>query len=125
MVKKAVTGYPRIGEKRELKKVSEEYFKGLVSKEELQAKAKEIREKIMFELGMAVTNFKSTVNNFDSIKKGSNSGGNDGNVLFCVVTRLEVTKLLYEIEDVDPNAFVVQYSIKDTKGGMIKKRPLH
>lgn len=45
MVKKAVTGYPRIGEKRELKKVSEEYFKGLVSKEELQAKAKEIREK--------------------------------------------------------------------------------
>lgn len=45
MVKKAVIGYPRIGEKRELKKVSEDYFKGIVLKDELQAKAKEIKLK--------------------------------------------------------------------------------
>ena len=45
MVKKAVIGYPRIGEKRELKKVSEDYFKGIVLKDELQAKAKEIKIK--------------------------------------------------------------------------------
>ena len=25
----------------------------------------------------------------------------------------------------DPNAFIVMNSVKDTKGGMIKKRPLH
>lgn len=46
-------------------------------------------------------------------------------VLFCVITRLEVTRLLTEIEKIDPKAFVIQYPIKDTKGGMIKKRPLH
>jgi uncharacterized membrane-anchored protein YitT (DUF2179 family) len=42
-----------------------------------------------------------------------------------VVTRLEVTNLLLEIEKIDPNAFVVQHPVKDTKGGMVKKRPLH
>lgn len=46
-------------------------------------------------------------------------------VLFCVVTRLEVTKLLHEVDKIDPQAFVFQHSIRDTKGGMIKKRPLH
>lgn len=45
--------------------------------------------------------------------------------LYCVVTRLEVTRLLDEIEKLDPNAFIIQHSIKDTRGGMIKKRPLH
>ncbi len=49
----------------------------------------------------------------------------DRKVLFCVITRLEVTKILLEIEKIDPKAFVIQYPIKDTKGGMIKKRPLH
>jgi len=49
----------------------------------------------------------------------------DRKVLFCVITRLEVTKMLVEIEKIDPSAFVIQYPIKDTKGGMIKKRPLH
>jgi uncharacterized membrane-anchored protein YitT (DUF2179 family) len=36
-----------------------------------------------------------------------------------------VSKLLLEIEKIDPQAFVVQHAIKETKGGMIKKRPLH
>ncbi len=44
--------------------------------------------------------------------------------LYCVVTRLEVTRLLVEIEKLDPDAFIIQHSIKDTKGGMIKRRPL-
>ena len=42
-------------------------------------------------------------------------------VLFCVVTRLEVTKLLSEIEKIDPTAFVVQHSIREIKGGVLKK----
>ncbi len=45
--------------------------------------------------------------------------------LFCAVTRLEVTRVLSEVYNLDPNAFVIQQSIKDTRGGMIKKRPLH
>jgi len=37
---------------------------------------------------------------------------------------LELNKLKSEIEKIDPNAFIVMSSVKDTKGGMIKKKPL-
>jgi uncharacterized membrane-anchored protein YitT (DUF2179 family) len=45
-------------------------------------------------------------------------------ILYTVLTRLELNKLQTEIEKIDPNAFVVMNSIKDTKGGMIKKKAL-
>ena len=45
-------------------------------------------------------------------------------IIFTVVTRLEIPRLKNEINLIDPNAFVVMNSIKDTKGGMIKKRRL-
>lgn len=50
---------------------------------------------------------------------------NETSVLYCVVTRLDISKLLFEIAKVDPKAFIVQNRIKDTKGGMIKKRAMH
>ncbi len=46
------------------------------------------------------------------------------NILFTVVTRLEITRLRREIDKIDGEAFIIMNSIKDTKGGMIKKRPL-
>lgn len=45
-------------------------------------------------------------------------------IIFTVVTRLEISRLTTEIEKIDPNAFIVMQSIKDTRGGMVKKRPL-
>ena len=79
-----------------------------------------IRRQIVYNMGRGVTILKS-----ESGYGKTGKDGNDGNVLFCVVIRLEVMKLLFEIEKVDSDCFVVQYPIKDTKGGMIKKRPLH
>jgi len=35
-----------------------------------------------------------------------------------------LSKLNTEIEKIEPTAFVVMNSVKDTKGGMIKRRPL-
>ena len=46
-------------------------------------------------------------------------------IIFTVVTRLELPQLRAEIQRLDPNAFVVQYGIDDAQGGIIKKRPLH
>lgn len=40
-----IVGYPRIGEKRELKFATQKYFKHAISAEELQAKSKELRAK--------------------------------------------------------------------------------
>jgi uncharacterized membrane-anchored protein YitT (DUF2179 family) len=94
----------------------EEYLGVLI----ISTKNEEIKKQITVELGRGVTVFKSD--------KGFGSRGTfdkESNILFCVVTRLEVTNLLLEIEKIDPAAFVVQHPVKDTKGGMIKKRPLH
>lgn len=82
--------------------------------------APEIKQKISYDLGRGVTVFRSDEG---FAKRGT--GADDKKILFCVITRLEVSNLLQEIENIDPKAFVVQYPIKDTKGGMIKKRPLH
>jgi uncharacterized membrane-anchored protein YitT (DUF2179 family) len=79
-----------------------------------------IREIITSRLGRGVTVYKS--------EGGYGKTGlvvEDRKILFCVVTRLEVARLLHEIEKIDEGAFVLQHPIRDTKGGMIKKRPLH
>ena len=79
-----------------------------------------IKSQIMYEMGRGVTSFRS-----DAGFGNQGQSLPDRDILFCVVTRLEVSKLILEIEKIDPKAFVIQYPIKDTKGGMIKKRPLH
>jgi uncharacterized membrane-anchored protein YitT (DUF2179 family) len=53
-----------------------------------------------------------------------NGVAKDVNIIYTVITRLELNKLNTEIEKIEPNAFIVMNSIKDIKGGMIKKRPL-
>jgi uncharacterized membrane-anchored protein YitT (DUF2179 family) len=80
----------------------------------------EIKKAVTQNLGLGVTVYNGT--------GGYGKSGvtqEDRKILFCVVTRLEVSKLLLEIEKIDGEAFVIQHPIKDTRGGMIKKRPLH
>ena len=65
-----------------------------------------------------------------TIYSGKGGYGNKGeklkekDIVFTVVTRLEIARLKTEIDKIDSNAFLIMNSIKDTKGGMIKKRPL-
>ncbi|MEK7200479.1 MAG: YitT family protein [Bacteroidota bacterium] len=80
--------------------------------------SEEIRIMIMEKIGRGLTVYKG--------KRGFGSHGerNDIDIIYTVITRLELNKLTTEIEKIDPNAFVVMNSVKDTKGGMIKKRAL-
>jgi len=55
---------------------------------------------------------------------GKSGEAKERDIIFTVITRLELSRLSTEIEKIDPNAFVVMHSIKDTQGGIIKKRPL-
>lgn len=48
----------------------------------------------------------------------------DYDVIYTVITRLELQKLKTEVAKIDENAFMVENSVNDIKGGMIKKRPL-
>ncbi|HRF19932.1 MAG TPA: DUF2179 domain-containing protein, partial [Chitinophagaceae bacterium] len=59
-------------------------------------------------------------------KSGYGRPGEKKNVdiVYTVITRLELNKLNSEINRIEPDAFVVMSSVKDTKGGMIKKRRL-
>lgn len=77
-----------------------------------------IKEMIQKELGRGFTVY--------SGKKGFGKKGESEHVdiVYTIVTRLELNRLNNAIEQIDKEAFVVMSSVKDTKGGMIKQRPL-
>ena len=55
---------------------------------------------------------------------GKRGESKEVDVIYTVITRLELNKLNIEIEKIEPTAFVVMNSVKDIKGGMVKRRPL-
>ncbi|WP_448700085.1 YitT family protein [Mucilaginibacter sp. AW1-3] len=83
-------------------------------------KSEEIRMVITERLGRGVT-----------IYEGKSGYGKDGqindprDIIFMVATRLEIPGLKNEILSIDPKAFIVQQSIDDTTGGMLKRKRLH
>lgn len=78
--------------------------------------AEEITQFIKNEMGRGVTVYEG--------KKGIGNSGErfHTEIIYSVITRLELNKLKQEVEIIDPNAFLVMNSVKDIKGGMIKKR---
>ncbi|MDX2068131.1 MAG: YitT family protein [Haliscomenobacter sp.] len=86
----------------------------------ISPKSEDIRQMIIHDIGRGVTIYKG--------ERGFGRTGhrdNDIDIIFTVITRLELSNLKAEVEKIDPNAFILMHSINDTKGGMIKKRPLH
>jgi len=84
----------------------------------ISQKSEEIRLAIIENLGRGCTMY--------SGKNGFAPKGvplKDLDIVYTVITRLELAKLQTELDKVDPEAFVIMNSIKDAKGGMIKKRP--
>lgn len=84
----------------------------------VSTKSEEIRQMIIQQLGRGVTVYTG--------KRGYGKKGEtkDVDIIYTVVTRLELNKLNTEIQKIAPDAFVVMNTVKDTKGGMIKKRGL-
>ncbi|KAA2244968.1 YitT family protein [Chitinophaga agrisoli] len=79
-----------------------------------------IRKTLTLKLRKGVTVFKG--------KSGFGKRGQvdtDIDIVYTVVTRLEVHKIIDEIEKIDSKAFIAQHNINDTKGGMIKRRATH
>lgn len=86
----------------------------------ISARSKEIRQAIISELGRGVTIYKG--------ERGY--GGNfyeekEIDIVFTVVTRLEVPKVKELVKHIDRKAFMVMNVITETNGGIIKRRPLH
>jgi uncharacterized membrane-anchored protein YitT (DUF2179 family) len=93
----------------------EEYTSVMIISE----KSDEIKDAITKNMGRGVT-----------ILKGKGGFGKTGHrtkdydIIYSVITRLELQRLKTEIAKIDESAFVVENSVNDIKGGMIKKRPL-
>ena len=74
-----------------------------------------IRERIIRELGRGVTVYRGC-------------GGHSGmvhNILYCVVTRLEIGKIKGIAKELDQGAFIVSHPLADVEGGIVKKSHLH
>ncbi|SIO60492.1 Uncharacterized membrane-anchored protein YitT, contains DUF161 and DUF2179 domains [Singulisphaera sp. GP187] len=70
-----------------------------------------IRQAITGMLGRGVTIYKG--------RRGMT--GTDQDILFCVVTRLEIGKIMDIVNEIDRAAFVYVYPLADVKGGILKK----
>lgn len=81
--------------------------------------SEEIRQAIVERMGRGCTLFKAE-NGFT--KNGETRRPTD--VVYTVITRLEMSKLKSEINKIDKGAFIIMTSVKDAKGGMIKKKPI-
>ena len=79
----------------------------------------EISRFITETLGAGVTVFKG-VSGFGK----SGHVARDTNILYTVITRLELSRLKNEIKLIDPRAFIIMQSVIDAKGGMIRRKAI-
>jgi uncharacterized membrane-anchored protein YitT (DUF2179 family) len=81
----------------------------------VSAQSAAIRERITGELERGVTVYRGY-------------GGKTGveqDILFCVVTRLEIGKVKGIVRALDDNAFVVSHPLADAEGGVVRRSLLH
>jgi uncharacterized membrane-anchored protein YitT (DUF2179 family) len=74
-----------------------------------------IRDRIINELERGVTVYKGY---------GGMTGA-EQQILYCVVTRLEIGKVKMIVRAVDANAFIVSHPLADAEGGVVKRAALH
>lgn len=82
----------------------------------ISEKNEEIKHFIITDMKRGVTIYKG---------EGGYLEKKDIDILYTVVTKLEMSKLQSEIRQIDPDAFVVQQQIADIKGGVVKRQALH
>lgn len=81
----------------------------------ISEKSEDIRQAIIRVLSRGVTVYKG--------RGGLTNVEQD--ILYCVVTRLEVGSIKGLVADIDESAFIVTHPLSDAEGGVIKKAPLH
>ena len=74
----------------------------------------EIRTRILSELGRGVTVYAG---------RGGKSG-EDREILYCVVTRLEIGRVMRIVDAADPDVFVVQHPLANVSGGVVRRPAL-
>lgn len=97
----------------------EEYL-GVTIISERSSKVKRI---LMTRFGRGITIYKGKKS---MIGKGAEVDGiADTDIIFTIVTKLEISKVKKLVSEVDENAFIYCTPVSHTKGGVLKRRPLH
>ena len=81
----------------------------------ISAHSEEIKTAILDDCGRGVTVYKG--------KGGMTNAEQD--ILFCVVTRLEIPRIKTVVKKIDESAFIAVHRISDASGGVMKKQVLH
>lgn len=87
----------------------------------ISSRSEEIKHQLVNNLGRGITVYKGQ----RGFLPGSFHVSNDCDIIFTIITRLELHKLKSLIADVDPNAFVFASAIKDASGGILARRRKH
>ncbi len=85
----------------------------------ISTRADEIKEVIVRDLHRGVTVFRGAGG------MGSTGEQEEHDILYCVVTRLEIGRVKEAATAIDPAAFITTHSLNDVHGGLIKKQVLH
>ncbi len=87
----------------------------------ISGKSDEVKHRLVNELGRGITVYKGE----RGYLPGKFDVHDDCDIIFTIITRLELRKLKNMVTEVDPNAFVFASTIKETSGGIIKRRHVH
>jgi uncharacterized membrane-anchored protein YitT (DUF2179 family) len=87
----------------------------------ISGKSEIIKDRLVNELNRGITVYKGE----RGYLPGKFEVHSDVDIIFTVITRLELRKLKNLVNDVDPNAFVIASTIKEASGGIIKRRHIH
>lgn len=87
----------------------------------ISGKSEEVKESLVLKLGRGITVYKGE----RGFMKESFDVSNDCDIVFTVITRLEVRKLKNVVHNIDPKAFVFTHTIKETAGGVLKRKVGH
>jgi uncharacterized membrane-anchored protein YitT (DUF2179 family) len=97
-----------------------EEYTGVTIISENSSKVKRI---LMTKFGRGITIYKGKRSMIG--KNADLEGVADMEIIFTIVTKLEIGKVKKLVNEVDENAFIYCSPISNTKGGVLKKRPLH
>jgi uncharacterized membrane-anchored protein YitT (DUF2179 family) len=87
----------------------------------ISAQSELVKHQLVNELGRGITVFKGE----RGFLPGKFDLHDDCDIIFTVITRLEMRKLKNMVTEIDPAAFVFASTIKETSGGIIRKRHIH
>jgi uncharacterized membrane-anchored protein YitT (DUF2179 family) len=87
----------------------------------ISGQSEAIKEKLVKELGRGITVYKGE----RGYLPGSFEERHPADIIFTVVTRLEVRQLRKAVAQIDEKAFVFTHSIKETAGGILKRHARH